>query len=235
MKIYPYKIGSASAKALAAALGCKVGHKLSVNPVINWGSNRDYPGPIVNDPESVAVAQNKIKTFNACSELATVPFTVQRQTATEWLDKGSTVFARRLVGASGGAGIVVVRPGEQLPEAPLYTRYVKKEKEFRVHVFDNRVIAVQEKRKAKDDGKEHSLIRNHANGYVFCRQNVVEPADLRKLAIDTVSRLGLVFGAVDIIWNAKKNKSLLLEVNSAPGLVGQTLVDYTNAIRAYAV
>jgi D-alanine-D-alanine ligase-like ATP-grasp enzyme len=37
---------------------------------------------------------------------------------------------------------------------------------------------------------------------------------------------GLDFGAVDVIWNAQKEKPYVLEINTAPGLEGQTIADY---------
>ena len=41
--------------------------------------------------------------------------------------------------------------------------------------------------------------------------------------------IDLQFGAVDIIWNEKENKCYVLEINTAPGLVGTTLTKYTEA------
>ena len=42
--------------------------------------------------------------------------------------------------------------------------------------------------------------------------------------------VGLKIGAVDIIWNELENKCYVLEINTAPGLEGTTLVKYTEAI-----
>lgn len=78
------------------------------------------------------------------------------------------------------------------------------------------------------------LIRNHANGFVFCRDNIIEPSDLRDVAIQAVTALGLDFGAVDVIWNEHYNKCYALEVNTAPGLEGTTLERYTNKIKELA-
>jgi len=41
----------------------------------------------------------------------------------------------------------------------------------------------------------------------------------------------LNFGAVDAIYNRKRDASFILEVNSAPGLENTTLQIYTNALR----
>jgi glutathione synthase/RimK-type ligase-like ATP-grasp enzyme len=54
---------------------------------------------------------------------------------------------------------------------------------------------------------------------------------LQEAAIRTVEILGLDFGAVDIIWNKKQDRYYVLEVNTAPGLEGETVVRYANAFK----
>jgi D-alanine-D-alanine ligase-like ATP-grasp enzyme len=44
--------------------------------------------------------------------------------------------------------------------------------------------------------------------------------------------LELDFGAADVIYNAQQDRAYSLEVNSAPGIMGTTLVNYTNALRS---
>ena len=56
------------------------------------------------------------------------------------------VVRHRLQG-SGGEGIELVKTGE-LPDAPLYVRYIPKHDEYRVHVALGEAIDVQ--RKARD-------------------------------------------------------------------------------------
>ena len=88
-----------------------------------------------------------------------------------------------------------------------------------------------EKRKKKSyENERDTQVRNTANGYVFCRDNVSVPDDLRDLAVRAVQSLGRTYGAVDIIWNERQNKSFVLEVNAKPGMVGTTVEKYANAI-----
>jgi glutathione synthase/RimK-type ligase-like ATP-grasp enzyme len=134
-----------------------------------------------------------------------------------------------------GRGIVLSTSdnGHPLVNAPLYVKYKKKRKEFRVHVFQGAIIDVAEKRRMRAERRPDifdGYIRNHANGWVFCRNSVVRPADLEGSALAACAALGLDFGAVDIIWNERENKSYVLEVNTAPGLMGTTLTNYANAI-----
>lgn len=142
------------------------------------------------------------------------------------------VVARILTNSSEGRGIVIFEKGTTPPRAPLYTEYIPKKKEFRAHVWDNKVFDVAEKRKRRGVAEEerNTQVRNTANGYVFCRDGVAEPEGLRVLAENAVRALGRSYGAVDIIWNEKQNKCYVLEVNSRPGMEGRTVELYADAI-----
>lgn len=140
------------------------------------------------------------------------------------------VVARTLTNASEGRGIVIFDKGTEPPRAPLYTEYIPKKKEFRAHVWAGKVIDVVEKRKRRGVEDRNTQVRNTANGYVFCRDNVIVPGDLPALAVSAVQALGRSYGAVDIIWNEKQNKSYVLEVNSRPGMQGTTVKKYAEAI-----
>ena len=142
------------------------------------------------------------------------------------------IVCRALLNSSSGKGITIIERGQELPNVPLYTEYIPKKKEFRVHVYNNRVIDHAEKRKRKDhDGDRDTQVRNLANGYVFCRDNVVLPAGIFELAISAVNALGRTQGAVDIIWNERQDKCYVLEVNANPGMEGTTLKKYVQAIK----
>lgn len=145
-----------------------------------------------------------------------------------------TWFARTLVNSTGGRGIVEFDwPSEQpIPNAPLYTKYIPKKAEYRVHVFNGQVIDVQQKKKKREFAAENrdTRIRNLANGYVYTRDGIVPPTGLNDVAISAVNCLGYHYGAVDIIYNEKRNQCYVLEVNSRPGLMGTTLERYSEAL-----
>jgi hypothetical protein len=166
------------------------------------------------------------------AKVSHVPYTSSKETAQAWKDKGSVIFART-TGGQSGSGITIVGEGHtpDLPDRPLYTLYVKKKKEFRVHVFRGQVIDVQQK-KRRNGSDADSLIRSHDNGWIFAHEDVVEPTGLRELGVAAVSALGLDFGAVDIIWNEKQNRCYVLEVNTAPGLTDSTAEKYANALNS---
>lgn len=225
-KIIPYKRGSSSAKLLAETMTRMLGYKVWRGPEENPRRKNIHWGK-----ESIGkLAQFQV--FNR-EGVSCVPYTVSKEEAQAWLAAGKTVFARTTHG-QGGSGITIVRPNEALPDMPLYTQYVPKEKEFRVHVVEGVVIDVQQK-KRRDGAPKGSLIRNLANGWIFAHEGVEEPQELRALGTVAVKSLGLDFGAVDVIWNQTRNQCYVLEVNTAPGLCQTTATKYANAfVRAYA-
>lgn len=236
-KIFPYKAGSASAKSIAKALSVKrLKEQSSFTPpssavVLNWGCST-LPHThclVVNKPEAVALAANKLLTFQALNR-AGIPipeFTTAQHTAQAWSNSGSRVFARKKLTGHNGEGIVIVEVGQAVPHAPLYTKYKRKEHEYRVHVFGGKVIDVTEKRRRNDAGS--GFIRNLDNGWVYCRSDVRPHANVLSYAIKAVQALGLDFGGVDVI--EKDGNVFIIEVNTAPGVVNTTLSAYVNAIK----
>ena len=257
--ILPYKVGSAAAKALAGALDCKrikiVGSKFKQTAqrcVVNWGNNDAKLLHQLTDPafltlncgitpDGVAVvkaATDKLKFFQRMNEegIENIPrWTTDKEVAKEWCRNGQVAVCRELLNASGGRGITVATTPEEVTQAPLYTQYVKKKDEYRVHVFNGEVIDVQKKMRKNDvpDDEVNWKIRNHDNGFIFGRDGINPPDDLCDLAVRCVDTLGLDFGAVDIIYNTHEEKCYLLEVNTAPGLEGTTLEKYTAAVNKY--
>lgn len=148
---------------------------------------------------------------------------------TQYLDT-KLVVCRALTGASEGRGITICKKEDVSLHVPLYTAYIPKKKEFRVHVWNNKVIDVQEKRRRRGGDTKEFQVRNTANGYVFCRDGIVLPDDCHAVALSAVRALGRHYGAVDVIWNEKKNQCFVLEVNSRPGMTGTTVKKYADAI-----
>lgn len=246
--IYPYVVGSASARGLATALTTvQVREQGRYRPrenhvVIGWGSPRTPEWwhllppntPFLNQPRFVLMAGNKLEAFHkfAAANIRTPEWTTNQNEARQWIAEGQTVVCRALLSSHSGKGITVASTLDQIIPAPLYTKYKKKKHEYRVHVFQGQVIDVQAKRRRKDyAGEVNSLVRSYHTGWVYCRENLVEPQGIRELAIAATAALNLDFCAVDIIWNQHENLCYVLEVNTAPGLEGTTLSKYVEAIR----
>lgn len=250
--IYPYNQHSASAKALGFRRIKRENSRYrprDTDVIINWGSTSvpdsfQHAGEVFNEPALVAQARNKALCFEALSAesaVSIVPFTTDRQEAKRWLEAGERVFARTTLTGHSGAGIIDLYERDvEPPEAPLYTKYIKKRYEFRVHVCDwftfrpDGILATQ---KVARPGLEPAnwRIRNHSNGFIFQEPNVPGAVmdAVTTEAYAAIEELKLHFGAVDVIWNDHQKRAYVLEVNTAPGLTGRTVDFYRNAFESY--
>lgn len=243
VKIYSYNLGSAGCAALARGLDIlrlrDTGRPVRTPVLINWGSSgvpvqRQVTADRVLNPfNNVKTASDKLLSFTKFAENAQLSIP-QWTTDPEVARTFGTVVCRTVLRGHSGNGIVLWEGQGDLPRAPLYTQYVKKKHEFRVHVMNGEVIDVQQKRKRRDfDGEPDTKVRNHQNGWVYCRENLDIPNDLKDQALLAISTLDLDFGAVDLIYNERQNRSYVLEVNTAPGLEGTTLENYVNGFKKY--
>lgn len=199
--------------------------------VINWGNTsplntggRDVR--VLNKPEAIAGAVNKLL---ALGTLRDGGVRVPDFSAHAPAEAGDIWLARTVLGGSGGAGIVVVRPGESFPDAPLYVKYIRKTMEMRIHVAFGQPIFLQLKLRQSNNEQtaDQKLIRNHDNGWVFAPRPIEGPI-LEAAAVEAVkavAALGLDFGAVDLIVGKKDVQPYVLEVNTAPGIQSPTLID----------
>lgn len=238
--LYAYNQSSEGAKKLALELNIKrIKHRNSnfkgnINKdVINWGAT-ELPEEVkkcnvINSPEEVQKVSNKLTFFQTYNDSCNLPeFTTDRKVAEEWLDNGYMCVCRTLLAGSGGKGIVISTVRDELVNAPLYTRYVKKKDEYRLHFFNGEIFDTQRKARTleADDEKVNWQVRNHENGFVFVRTDVNPPEAVNEEAMKFIEATGLDFGAIDIIYNAREDKAYILEVNTAPGLTGTTLENY---------
>lgn len=257
LKIIPYKISSSSAKFLANFLNIKrifpnKAYKyLKKDTLINWGYSSLPPVlinvkkyNIINPFESVANCVNKINCLTILREnnISCIDFTTNKEEAVELLKKGNIVYCRTLINSTKGNGIVIANTLEELVDSKLYTIYFKNTNEYRVHVFDGKIIDIQEKKRMSEEklnsfgiSKENRTkkIRNHGSGWCFCRENIVFPEIVGDTAIKAVKALGLTFGACDISFNSKKNNCAVLEINTAPGLE-EGLETHKNYCKAFS-
>lgn len=242
LKLFPYKIGSLSAKRLARTLGI-----LRVSPsynarrkdvIVNWGNSTPphfrWMEQDLNKPHAIALASNKLKTFETLynAGFTNIPnFTTELEDACDWAES-SKVYCRTTLTGHSGTGIVIANHRSDVVIAPLYTKHTKHKHEYRVHVFKDKVIDVQMKRK-RNGAQGGTGIRNHANGWVYARADILPSEELLSSSILAVKLLGLDFGAVDIGHRLIDNKIFVFEVNTAPGLIETTLDKYAKAIYNY--
>jgi glutathione synthase/RimK-type ligase-like ATP-grasp enzyme len=244
--VYSGNRPSNSAKDLAAMPGflrLRLERFFKVKPtstVINWGCSTPFNvgGQVINKPEAISTSTDKLQAFYAMEGHVPIPeFTEDVATMLTWCLGGATVVVRNKLTGHSGDGIVLIEKGQVNTlseamnyEAPLYTRYIYKVKEYRVHVVAGKVIDTQQKIKDPNQDVKTWKVRSHANGFIFARNNIVQDPSRDFIAMLAVKHLGLDFGAVDIIQD-KSGKYFVLEVNTAPGLEGQTVTSYAKAFK----
>lgn len=244
IKIYSYNNGESS-KLLADALDIwLIKHQGSrYRPrqgdiVINWGSSSLpdlHPARVINQPDKVTRSVNKLTFFrhlNNTDGVRLPRWTTEKSVAKSWIDEGRKVVCRTKLRSSEGDGIVIAKTEAELVDAPLYTVYIPKRHEYRIHVFNGQVIDKVKKvlKNDRDRATANWFIRNTANGFVFQRNGIDVPRSVEEMAIRCVSACELDFGAVDIIVS-KDGLPTVLEVNTAPGIEGTTVQRYTEAIK----
>lgn len=231
--VYTNNRYSDGAKALAVALNVPYRNKeLKYSDVINWGST-DVPryNRIVNSPEAVMIAVNKLKTFNVLENknIPIVQYTTDRNQAMSWLSGDKIVYCRQQIAGHGGEGILIVKDKVSLPNhCPMYTLGIEDSDEYRVHVMFGKVIDVSKKLKPRN-AIVNPHIRNYNNGWVYGRNDIVIPRSVTTSSLIAVKTLELDFGAVDILHY--NGKPYILEVNTAPGIQGTTLNKYVENLR----
>lgn len=211
--------------------------------IINWGSSsyRDLPESIgiFNRPGSVAIATNKLKTFNKLVEADLgyyLPmYLTSYSQAKRLVAQGFPVYCRTTLSGCQGSGIVIAKTPEEIVSAQLYTMKVPINKEYRIHVFNREIIDVAEKRRVSSSRREeenillNEEIRNFENGWRFCREDVNPKPLTKSVAIQAVDALQLDFGAVDICEDLI-GRPIIFEINTAPGVEGTTVEKYRDAI-----
>lgn len=247
--MYSYNMGSEGATNLARELGIrKIRHENSKfkgglnKTVINWGSSNLPPevmkSKVINDPKAVAIAANKLSFFQAVKDKVSIPpFTTDLQEAIKWTADNFIVCARQKLTGSGAEGLVLMDRNnpDSFVKAPLYTQYIPKIDEYRIHVVNKAVTDVQRKAlrsswSEENPGKTPNFkIRNLENGFIYMRENIKAPPSVIDEAVKAVVSTGLHFGAVDVIYNHRHSKAYVLEVNCAPGVEGTSIKNYAAA------
>jgi glutathione synthase/RimK-type ligase-like ATP-grasp enzyme len=248
IKILPYKSFSQSARDLVRVLGNKAIVKSQTTPMygrkkvlINWGHSSPRFNltnvSVLNKPQAVSNAIDKFLSLQIMKDAGvnTPEFTKDIEVAKEWIEDNRIVFCRKLLKANSGRGIVVAKTVDELIPALLYVKYIRKEREYRVHVFNGNVIDVVEKRRRSgfdSNPAYNKYIRSYEQGWIFARDGISVTNATEQEAIKAVQSLGLDFGAVDIVIN-RDDIPVVLECNTAPGLMGTTLDKYKAAVQAW--
>lgn len=251
--LHTYKRGLSSVKELKDRLPIKYyterrykSGKYQIK-VINWGSSKPVSENLfvssINNSSCVERAANKGSCYNVLTNLQPPTVLTGVQGYPEYnqlnLPKDVPVIVRTKLTGKGGDGTHYFDSVEDIPEdigvVKMVSRYIPKTAEYRVHVFNNNVIHIQQKKRREGDipKGDESKIRSYDNGWVFCHKDIMPvPPSVQLRSVLAVKKLGLNFGAVDIIYN-KFHGVYVTEVNTAPAIEGTTADKYAEAIQQY--
>jgi hypothetical protein len=251
--VLPYKQASNAARDIATSLGVKrlrlENSKYvprNTDLVINWGSSSTpFQGTVgwLNKPEELIEMTNKLKFFQRMSQPnqsnPRIPeWTQSHKEAKMWIADGKTVVARTKLTGHSGEGIVLIDKDNEnqldaLPSNTLLVKYIPKKDEFRIHFSKlTDCFDIQKKLLSRESSAgPYPKIRSHTNGFIYSRNDIgTVPKDVYDQAKLAKERTSLDFGAIDVMYNRLREKATVLEINTAPGLQGTTLENYTREL-----
>ena len=160
-------------------------------------------------------------------------------------NKRPYLVERNVLSGHSGEGIRLLTGGDAVtPSAKLWTYYIPKKYEFRLHFVklangDYRSF-VQVKLLKKGLEKPEAAtpnrfqVRNLDNGWVYGPRNTDDVPEAVYAAASVFIRSALNtldFGAIDIIYNEGTNAAYILEVNTAPGLASSVTGFYLSCFK----
>jgi glutathione synthase/RimK-type ligase-like ATP-grasp enzyme len=206
-----YKRGATrkTAKLLARHLRLPLTTDTSIPNSIQWGTSRD---------------SNKLEDLRTLRRagVRVPPFTFNKDTAIVFMQKPGNIVVGRPSYHRGGSDFRLHTNVMSLSNDIISThwlKYINIYKEFRIHVFNGRVIGISRKTDEQvEDRILNKYCRNHTNGWRFVLCDLLRIDSLpQRMAINTCQILNMQWGAVDIILG-RDGKYYVLEVNSAPSL-----------------
>jgi len=213
IKVYPYKMASASSKALALNLSEDIGNRvfrIKLNNsnyygkpgdlVVNWGNStaRSYHPDVhvMNKAGAIAAASHKRSALVVMKERGvSVPeFHTDSIAACQALvaNEDLVLYGRELMNSSSGKGIKIIRSGDDVGDLRLYVEGIQISHEYRIHVMTDYegcftvIDAIKKRRRTGEPAnEEQKLIRSHDNGWIFARNN----ADGSKITISPLAQV----------------------------------------------
>jgi hypothetical protein len=215
---------------------------------INWG-NSELPNlssvksskMFLNRPEVLKTTINKLTLFKSLTSISDeyyniLPeFSTKKEDVTKWLDSKERVYCRTKLTGHSGDGIIVLdyhNDISEIPDAPLYTKRFRGDKEFRFSLAvepSKKVIDILQKRKLSSEKLEereleaNKFIKNNSNGYIYSHEVDIEEGLIILITeelFEIMQVLGVSFTAADVIFNSRTKEWKLLELNSSPGIEG---------------
>lgn len=207
--------------------------------VLNWGSSEPTDSRVINNPEAVRHASRKADALAVFEEQGVpcpkvVPSPKAAAVAVGMFD---TPVIARTRNHRAGSGLWVCRSPEDVVRAcregaDHFMDFIEGvDKEYRVHVFDGKVIKSSE----KTGGTGVIRTRSHGWRFINCSLEYENRKPVRVAARAAIKALGLDFGAADILVDAS-GKVYVTEVNTAPSITdpaASTFDRYVEHINAF--
>jgi hypothetical protein len=242
--IYPYTQHSAGSIMLSEELDGKrvklhdsiYTHKPE-NILINWG-NGNCPYPMALNPASaINEVIDKIKFFKKLAGTSLVPPVAFSQAEAK-ANLSYPIVCRTLTDDSDGHGIVIADKDAQVVPAKLYTQYIDKTSEYRIHMGRNQlgqlvVICRQKKYLSEDFTGDKRIWTGGQCKFSYIETAVGPVIAVAKAAFEQFPEL--TFGAFDIVYNNSTEEAYVLEINSAPMMNTDTTKAYGDFFRTFTV
>jgi glutathione synthase/RimK-type ligase-like ATP-grasp enzyme len=178
--------------------------------VFNYGCSSNFLAKkVINKPTSVERCINKMSTFYRLAKmgLPVVSFTAHSyEIPKHW----KTIVCRKMLDGAQNKGITYVEQGEAIPYAALYTDFYEHKFEFRVVVFQGKVVG----RYLKEENKQGEWVLNH-----------LQPTGFKKMDADctlAAELLDIDYVGFDVLANSQTDYKIL-EANSGPLLTPEVL------------
>lgn len=240
--VYPYTQHSAGSIMLAEELdgkrvklhGSHYTHKPE-NVLINWG-NGNCPYPMALNPASaINEVIDKVSFFKKLAGTGLIPavaFTLSSAKA----NLSFPIVCRTLTDDSDGHGIIIADKPEQLVGANLYTQYIDKTSEYRIHMGRDQkgnIVVICRQKKYQTDAftGDKRIWTGNETKLAFIETAVPPVIAVAKAAFEKFPEL--TFGAFDIVYNNSTETAYVLEINSAPMMNTDTTKAYGEFFRTF--
>lgn len=178
-------------------------------------------GATFNKTENINIARDKIQTFVTLKdENITVPMTLNKEQAVQWIKDGHNAVAREFSKEANGKGITYCTTIKELNTAPaiFWTKQIHEVQELRVYLWRNKVLSIY----IKDIGDGNFIFK--------LNKGQEEHPQLVNMANKVYEKVGLDFCGLDVLTDVD-GTLLLLEVNSAPILFPYTCKKLVSQIK----
>jgi hypothetical protein len=199
---------------------------------IRWGSTDEFPNTRstkqLNSLDAVKRTVDKIQMLTVLRDagIPTPEFNTDSSLISNFNDDTGNVYIRSKDGVVRYASdYCPIRDSYYSKPIPL------KRREYRVHVFNSKVIGIYEKVPLTQD--RPALFKSDTCKFVRCDPNISRvDQNAQQICIQAVNALGLLCGGVDLIRDKNKN-FFVCEVNSAPGLNNNNIQRWVDEIKTY--